>query len=46
MRKENYVSSLSEIARHWSKKSESGKGLRLSAGQIDQLNPIGVCDLI
>ncbi|GGD34598.1 hypothetical protein [Croceicoccus pelagius] len=38
--------SLGEIARKWSKNSEKGKGLRLDAEALDQLNEIGVGELI
>lgn len=37
---------LSRIARHWSRQTEKGKGLRLEAAQIDLLNAIGVGELI
>ena len=38
--------SLPEIARQWSKAIERGKGLRISAEDLDQLNAIGVNDLL
>lgn len=38
--------SLPEIARQWSKAIERGKGLRISAEDLDELNAIGVNDLL
>jgi len=40
------VKSISDLARHWSRKSEAGKGLRIEAGDLDQLNAIGMGELL
>jgi hypothetical protein len=37
---------LPDIARHWSRQTDKGKGIRLEAGQMDLLNAIGVGELI
>lgn len=40
------MSALPEIASHWFRQTDKGKGVRLDAGQMDLLNAIGVGQLI
>ena len=40
------MSSLSDVARHWSRATENGKGIGLKADVLDALNAIGVGELI
>lgn len=42
----NSLKSLPAIARKWSKASERGKGVRISAEDLDELNAIGVNELL
>ena len=39
------ISELSQLAVVWMKKSDGGKGLRLTPAQLDLLNAIGVGEL-
>ncbi len=41
-----YGPELAGIFRHWSRKSEMGKGIRLSPAELDILNAIGAGELI
>jgi hypothetical protein len=40
------MASLSDLARHWSRQTEKGKGIRIAAAEMDVLNAIGVGELI
>lgn len=40
------MASLSDLARHWSRQTEKGKGIRIEAEAMDVLNAIGVGELI
>jgi hypothetical protein len=40
------MTSLGDIARHWSRQTEKGKGIRFEADAMDVLNAIGVGELI
>jgi hypothetical protein len=40
------MNSLTDLARHWLRQTELGRGLRLEADQLDLLNAIGVGDII
>ena len=40
------ISELSQLAVVWMKKSDGGKGLRLTPAQLDLLNAIGVGELV
>jgi hypothetical protein len=40
------MGSLTDLARHWTRQTEKGKGLRIEAGDLDVLNAIGVGQLI
>ncbi|WP_174285508.1 hypothetical protein [Sphingomonas bacterium] len=35
-----------DLARHWSRQSDKGKGIRIEADALDVLNAIGVGELI
>lgn len=40
------MAGLSDLARHWSRQTEKGKGIRIAAAEMDILNAIGVGELI
>ncbi|QEH81032.1 hypothetical protein EIK56_24240 [Sphingomonas sp. C8-2] len=40
------MTSLGDLARHWSRQTEKGKGIRIEADALDVLNAIGVGELI
>lgn len=40
------MNDLTDIARHWLRQTQLGKGLRLDGEQLDLLNAIGVGDII
>ena len=40
------MASLSDLARHWSRQTEKGRGIRIEAEALDVLNAIGVGELI
>lgn len=40
------IRTISQLARHWSKQTDNGKGIRLEAADVDLLNASGVGALI
>lgn len=40
------MTSISDLARHWTRQTEKGKGIRIEAAALDVLNAIGVGELI